>query len=92
MCFYFDWQVFFIITHWRIFVHRLTFIEPRDYRVVLDIQKERATPKNATRVARYDYLLSKAILFDSLFTVFEYRVIENTQVIESDTSWVHTIP
>ena len=31
---------FFIITHRRIFAHRLTSIEPRDYRVVFVIQKK----------------------------------------------------
>ena len=29
-----------IITHWRIFSHRLTSFEPRDYRVVFVLQKE----------------------------------------------------
>lgn len=34
----FDWQVVFILTHTEDFPHRLTFSEPRYYRMVFGVQ------------------------------------------------------
>ena len=40
MVFIFDWQVISIIPYLEDFSHRLTFFEPRDYRVVFEIQEK----------------------------------------------------
>ena len=54
-CVWFDWQVVPILSQLEDFFHRLTFFEPRDYRVVFIIQQKALNPEGLSALILSDF-------------------------------------